>query len=37
MELKEIKIFIDTLKSPNFHKKLEELGGYTWERAGEIV
>jgi putative molybdopterin biosynthesis protein len=37
LELKEIKVFLDILKSPDFHRKLEDLGGYTWNRAGEIV
>ena len=39
LELKEVKIFLEILKSPAFHQRLEELapGAYTWERAGEIV
>jgi putative molybdopterin biosynthesis protein len=37
LELKEMKFFLDILKSSDFHGKLEELGGYTWSRAGEIV
>jgi putative molybdopterin biosynthesis protein len=37
LELDEIKIFLGILKSPAFHDKLKELGGYTWDRAGEIV
>jgi putative molybdopterin biosynthesis protein len=37
LELKEMKVFFDILKSPGFHRKLEELGGYTWNRAGEVV
>jgi len=37
LELKEMQNFLDTLKSSGLHKKLEELGGYTWNRAGEIV
>jgi putative molybdopterin biosynthesis protein len=36
LELKEMGIFLDILKSPAFHLKLEELGGYSWGRAGEI-
>lgn len=32
-----IRAFVQILKSEEFHKKLQELGGYTWERAGEIV
>jgi putative molybdopterin biosynthesis protein len=37
LELSKMKIFLDILKSPDFHKKLEEMGGYMWKRAGEIV
>ena len=34
MELKEMKVFLDILKSKAFHQRLEELGGYTWDKAG---
>jgi putative molybdopterin biosynthesis protein len=37
LELKEMEIFLDILKSPAFHRRLEELGGYSWDRAGQIV
>ena len=42
LELDEMKIFLGILKSPAFHRKLEEFGrppaaAYTWERAGEII
>jgi putative molybdopterin biosynthesis protein len=37
LELDEVKVFLGILKSPAFHDKLLELGGYTWDRAGEIV
>ena len=37
LELPYIRAFVQILKSEEFHKKLQELGGYTWERAGEIV
>ncbi|MCL2318681.1 MAG: molybdopterin biosynthesis protein, partial [Treponema sp.] len=37
LELEETGIFLDILKSPAFHKKLGELGGYSRERAGEII
>jgi putative molybdopterin biosynthesis protein len=39
LELKEMGIFLDILKSPVFHRRLEELaaGAYTWERAGEVI
>ena len=36
LTLKEMEIFLDILKSPAFHEKLEKLGGYTWENAGKI-
>lgn len=37
LELPYIRAFVQILKSEEFHKKLQELGGYTWERAGEMV
>jgi len=37
LDLPFIQAFIEILKCSRFHEKLEELGGYTWERAGEIV
>ena len=37
LELKEMKVFLDILKSPGFHEKLRELPGYTWTHAGEII
>jgi putative molybdopterin biosynthesis protein len=37
LESKEIVLFLQTLKNPEFHKKLELLGGYTYNRIGEIV
>jgi len=37
LELNEIKVFLDILKSPEFHRRLAELGGYTWSNAGKIV
>ena len=37
LELREMKIFINILKSPQFHQKLQELGGYTWKHCGEVI
>ena len=37
LELKEMKTFLDILKSPAFHERLKELSGYTWTHAGEII
>lgn len=37
LELPHIRAFIEILKSEIFHGRLEELGGYSFERAGEIV
>ena len=31
-----VQAFLDILRSETFHKKIEELGGYSWEEAGEI-
>ena len=37
LELPHIRAFIDMLKSPDFQRKLEKLGGYTTECCGEVV
>ena len=37
LESEHIRFFIAVLKHPQFHRKLEELGGYTAELCGEVV
>ena len=37
LELPHVKAFVEILKSEEFHRRLEKLGGYTWDHAGEIV
>lgn len=37
LELQHVQAFIKTLKHPDFLKKLDELGGYTYERCGEVI
>jgi len=37
LNLPHIQYFLDILKNHNFHKRLDELGGYTWENCGEII
>ena len=39
LELREIAVFLDVLKSKNLHRRLEEIapGAYTWDKAGEIA
>jgi putative molybdopterin biosynthesis protein len=37
LDLPQIRAFIDILKSAEFRQKLDELGGYTAERCGEVV
>lgn len=37
LELPHVRAFIEILKSDEFHEKLQELGGYTWDHAGELV
>jgi putative molybdopterin biosynthesis protein len=39
LELDGMKIFLDILKSKEFHDRLEALaaGAYSWKRAGEII
>jgi len=36
IELPQFKLFLETLKSPDFRRRLEALGGYTAEHCGEI-
>jgi putative molybdopterin biosynthesis protein len=36
LELVPVRIFLETLRSAAFKKRLGELGGYTWERCGEL-
>jgi len=40
-ELGEMQIFLDILRSPEFHNRLGDLGSpfdaYTWNKAGEII
>ncbi|MBR1990350.1 MAG: molybdopterin biosynthesis protein [Firmicutes bacterium] len=37
LELPQIQAFIEILRSPELHKKLEETGGYGWHQSGRIV
>ena len=37
MELPQVRQFLDVLKSETFHRRLDALGGYTWEGAGEVI
>jgi len=37
LQLSHIRCFVETLKSTEFHCKLNELGGYTAERCGEVI
>jgi putative molybdopterin biosynthesis protein len=37
MELPPVRIFLEILRSPEFHYRLGETGGYTWTRCGEEV
>lgn len=37
LDVPAVKAFIEILKSEDFHKRLEELGGYEVRHAGEIV
>ncbi|MCQ4635656.1 molybdopterin biosynthesis protein [Anaerovorax odorimutans] len=37
LNLPHIQAFLEILKSDEFHRRLDELGGYTYEKAGEIV
>ena len=37
LNLPHVEAFIEILKSDNFRNRLEELGGYSYDRAGEVV
>ena len=37
LELPHVQAFIQVLQSPEFHDRLRQLGGYTWEHCGEIL
>jgi putative molybdopterin biosynthesis protein len=37
LELPHIQSFVSMLKTPEFQKQLDELGGYSYENSGEIV
>jgi putative molybdopterin biosynthesis protein len=36
LELEPVRAFLEILRSDAFHKRLGELGGYTWDRCGTI-
>ena len=37
LDLPEVKAFIEILRSDEFHKKLDEMGGYGYHQAGKII
>jgi putative molybdopterin biosynthesis protein len=37
LETPQVQAFIKILKSEAFHKKLDEIGGYGYHQAGNIV
>lgn len=37
LELDSVKAFIETMKSEEFRRQLDVLGGYSYERCGEII
>lgn len=37
LELPHVKAFLEILRSEEFHKKLEEMGGYGFTQAGKII
>ena len=37
LELPHVKAFIEILGSDEFRSRLDELGGYSYDRAGEVV
>ena len=37
LQLPQVQAFLEILRSPEFHEKLAELGGYGWHQAGNII
>jgi putative molybdopterin biosynthesis protein len=37
LELPQIQVFLEVLRSPGFLRRLAGTGGYTWSRCGELV
>ena len=37
LDLPQVKAFIEVLKSDEFHKKLDEMGGYGYHQVGKII
>lgn len=37
LQMPLVQAFLEILKSDAFHEKLQELGGYSWEEAGNII
>ncbi|MDR0323823.1 MAG: molybdopterin biosynthesis protein [Treponema sp.] len=37
LDLPQLQMFLEIFKSTSFRRRIEELGGYTLERSGEIV
>jgi len=37
LELPHVKAFIEILRSEDFRNRLEELGGYSCEQAGDVI
>lgn len=37
LELPQVQIFLETLKSKIFHQRLEEIGGYSYDGCGEVI
>ena len=37
LKLPQLKAFLEVLGSSGFHKRLDELGGYSYKRTGEIL
>ena len=37
IQLPQVQTFISILKSEEFHRRLEETGGYGWHQAGRII
>ncbi len=37
LQLPQVQAFLEILRSPAFHEKLEQLGAYGWDQAGTLI
>lgn len=37
LDLAQVQIFLEMLKNKVFHQRLDDIGGYTYDRCGEVI